>query len=127
MRRIDILDAIRALPLRMDSARAAKNPQITPPPLPQPQNGPPLLKGEERGETSPNQRISLFEPMNPEARVRGEGGRVKVDAEGFTDWQADPAGRHAYVKINGDPAKLAAAIEELMILPPRLTGIQPKP
>ncbi|MEI7731703.1 MAG: hypothetical protein WCO56_19180 [Verrucomicrobiota bacterium] len=48
--RMDILKVIGALPSQTDSTPDAKDPQITHNPLPQPQNGPPLPEGEERGE-----------------------------------------------------------------------------
>ena len=60
--------------------------------------------------------------------VRGEepelweivgGGRVIVDDDGNTTWKEDANSRHAYVKIKGDPAKLAAVIESLMCQPPK--------
>ena len=47
------------------------------------------------------------------------GGRVSVDVKGLTTWQADPSGKHAYVRIAGDPKRLAAEIEALMIAPPK--------
>ena len=75
----------------------------------------------EGGQPSWDQGAALF-------AVRGEepelwevigGGRVIVDDEGNTTWEAGAPGRHAYVKIKGDPAKLAAVIEALMAQPPK--------
>ena len=75
----------------------------------------------EGGQPSWDQGAALF-------AVRGEepelwevvgGGRVLVDDEGGTTWEAGAPGRHSYVKIKGDPAKLAAVIEALMSQPPK--------
>ncbi|MEI7733714.1 MAG: hypothetical protein WCO56_29380, partial [Verrucomicrobiota bacterium] len=49
-RRFDIPKAMRALPPWTDSAPDAKDSPATHHSLPQPQNGPPLPEGEERGE-----------------------------------------------------------------------------
>lgn len=75
----------------------------------------------EGGQPSYDQAAALYAVRGPEPeywRVIA-GGRVAVDAEGVTTWHPDSTARHAYVKISGDPKKLAAAIEFLMIAPPR--------
>jgi hypothetical protein len=46
------------------------------------------------------------------------GGRVIVDEEGLTTWEPGPITGHHYMKFTGDPAKLAAIIESLMVQPP---------
>jgi hypothetical protein len=46
-------------------------------------------------------------------------GRVRIEAEGLTAWQAEANGKHTYVKIHGDPAALAHTIESLMIQSPQ--------
>jgi len=55
------------------------------------------------------------------------GGRVSVDETGMTTWQASPSGGHAYVKLAGEPERLAREIEDLMIAPPKSAGISPRP
>jgi inosine-uridine nucleoside N-ribohydrolase len=74
----------------------------------------------EGGQPSYDQAAALYAVRGAEPAfwevVRG--GRVRIDAEGMSVWQADPADRHAYVKIAGDPQRLAAAIEALMVVPP---------
>gem|GEM_PF-2692767 len=47
------------------------------------------------------------------------GGWVRVDAEGQTRWEPAPDGRHAYVRIACEAARIAAVIGALMIAPPR--------
>ena len=46
------------------------------------------------------------------------GGRVVVDEQGVTMWEQGAIMRHYYMKLQGEPAKLAAIIESLMIQPP---------
>lgn len=83
-----------------------------------PFGGRPAIEG---GQPSWDQGAALYAVRGPQPEfwdvVRG--GRVAVDGEGNTAWTPDPAGRHAYVKIAGSPADLAAVIEELMARPPR--------
>ena len=73
------------------------------------------------GQPSWDQAAALYAVRGPEPRfwelVRG--GRVAIDAQGVSTWKADPAGKHACAKLKGDPAALAAAIEQLMVQPPR--------
>jgi hypothetical protein len=75
----------------------------------------------EDGQPSWDQGAALFavRGAQPECWEVVRGGRVRVDHRGNTTWDADANGRHSYVKIKGDPKKLAAAIEELMIQPPK--------
>lgn len=47
------------------------------------------------------------------------GGRVEVDEEGVTRWEQGPITRHYYAKFRGEPAKIAAIIEQLMMQPPK--------
>lgn len=78
----------------------------------------------EGGQPSWDQGAALFAVRGAQPKfwevVRG--GRVDIDDQGVTTWVPDPAGLHAYVKINGDPARLAAAIESLMVQPPKSNG-----
>jgi len=73
------------------------------------------------GQPSYDQAAALFavrgaEPQYWETVI---GGRAIVDDEGMTSWQPDTAANQCYVKIVGDPARLAAEIEALMIAPPK--------
>jgi len=79
--------------------------------------GRPSIEG---GQPSYDQAAALFavRGAQPEFWETVTGGRVRVDSEGVTSWQPDAAARHAYVKIQGDPQRLADAIETLMIAPP---------
>jgi len=52
---------------------------------------------------------------------------VVVDAEGVTAWEPGAIARHSYVKINGDPAKIAAVIKTLMVQPPKRLAAAAKP
>ena len=83
-----------------------------------PFDGRPAIEG---GQPSWDQGAALYAVRGAQSEfwevVRG--GRVVVDGEGNTTWTPDPTGRHAYVKIAGAPAKLAAVMEELMARPPR--------
>jgi hypothetical protein len=55
-----------------------------------------------------------------------EGGRVRVNAEGITTWCPDAAARQAYVKVVGNPNRLATVIGALMLAPPAtLHGNEP--
>ena len=80
--------------------------------------GRPSIEG---GQPSYDQAAALFavRGAEPEFWEVIQGGSVEVDAEGATAWRSDSAGRHAYVKIAGDPERLAAAIEDLMIAAPK--------
>jgi len=80
--------------------------------------GRPSIQG---GQPSYDQAAALFavRGASPDSWEMISGGRVSVDAEGLTTWQADPSGKHAYVRIAGDPKRLAAEIEALMIAPPK--------
>lgn len=83
----------------------------------------------EGGQHSYDQAAALFAVRGAQPRfweVVGPG-RVSVDARGVTHWTPDPAGRHAYVKIKGDPAALAKEIEALMVQPPRSAGKTKQP
>jgi len=75
----------------------------------------------EGGQPSWDQGAALFavRGAEPEFWEVVRGGRVRVDDRGNTRWEADADARHSYVKIKGDPRKLAAAIEHLMVQPPR--------
>ena len=75
----------------------------------------------EGGQPSWDQGAALFavRGAQPELWDVVAGGRVRVDGQGNTAWQAEPKGRHSYVKIQGDPKKLATVIEDLMIQPPK--------
>jgi len=79
--------------------------------------GRPSIEG---GQPSYDQAAALFavRGAQPEFWETVAGGRVRVDAEGLTIWQPDAAANHAYVKLRGDPRRLADAIEALMIAPP---------
>jgi inosine-uridine nucleoside N-ribohydrolase len=74
----------------------------------------------EGGQPSWDQGAALFAVRGeePELWEMVRGGRAVVDDAGNTTWEAGD-GRHAYVKIKGDPAKLAAIIESLMSQPPK--------
>ena len=77
-------------------------------------------KAIERGQPSYDQAAALFAVRGAEPeywRLVG-GGRVQVDADGQTTWQADSGGQHAFVKLVGAPERLAAVIESLMIAAP---------
>lgn len=83
-----------------------------------PFQGRPAIAG---GQPSYDQAAALFavRGAEPDCWEIVADGRVRVDAEGLTAWQPDTAARHAYVKIAGNPQRLAAVIEALMITPPR--------
>ncbi|MBN1422337.1 MAG: nucleoside hydrolase [Planctomycetes bacterium] len=72
------------------------------------------------GQPSYDQAAALFAVRGaaPEYWEVVSGGRVSVDAGGLTVWGADPGGTHAYVRLIGDPKRLAARIEMLMIAAP---------
>lgn len=74
----------------------------------------------EGGQPSYDQAAALFavRGAEPEFWEVVQGGRVGVDAEGWVQWEADPAGRHSYVKMVTAPQRLATVIEALMIAPP---------
>ncbi len=74
----------------------------------------------EGGQPSWDQAAALFAVRGAEAACWEviAGGRVGVDTAGVTTWQPDSTAQHAYVKIAGDPRRLAAVIENLMITPP---------
>jgi hypothetical protein len=80
--------------------------------------GRPAIQG---GQPSWDQGAALFavRGAQPELWVVVRGGRVRVDARGDTAWATDPASQHCYVKIKGDPRRLTAVIEALMVQPPR--------
>ena len=81
------------------------------------------------GQPSYDQAAALFAVRGPTPghwRVVS-GGRVSVDETGMTTWQASPSGGHAYVKLAGEPERLAREIEDLMIAPPKSAGISPRP
>lgn len=75
----------------------------------------------ERGKPSYDQAAVLYAVRGPEPEfwelVRG--GRVRLLDDGNCEWVEDAASAQAYAKINGDPARLAAVIEALMVAPPR--------
>ncbi len=75
----------------------------------------------EGGQPSWDQGAALYavRGAQPEFWKAVRGGRVTVDEEGGTAWEQGPITCHYYVKIKGDPAKLAAVIESLMVQPPK--------
>lgn len=79
--------------------------------------GRPSIEG---GQPSYDQAAALYAVRGPDPKLWEviRGGRVHVDEAGLTHWQPDPAGRHAYVKLRAEPAKLAEIIETLMVAPP---------
>jgi len=80
--------------------------------------GRPSIEG---GQPSYDQAAALFAVRGAEPAFweTVAGGRVHVDAEGRTTWQPDATANQAYVKIKGDPRRLAEAIEALMVAPPK--------
>lgn len=80
----------------------------------------------EGGQSSWDQGAVLYAVRGPQPElwcvVRG--GTVKANDKGGTIWVANPAGRHAYVKLAAPPAQLAAVIEALMVAPPKQTPAQ---
>jgi inosine-uridine nucleoside N-ribohydrolase len=80
--------------------------------------GRPAIQG---GQPSWDQGAALFavRGAQPELWEVVRGGRVRVDARGDTAWAIDPASHHCFVKIKGDPRRLTAVIEALMVQPPR--------
>ena len=72
------------------------------------------------GQPSYDQAAALFAVRGAEKEFWSvvSGGRVAIDAEGVTKWQADPVARHAYVKLAVPPVRLAMVIEDLMVTPP---------
>ncbi|MCL4205248.1 MAG: nucleoside hydrolase [Pirellulaceae bacterium] len=80
--------------------------------------GRPSIEG---GQPSYDQAAALFAVRGAEPAFweTVAGGRVHVDAEGRTTWQPDATANQAYVKIKGDPRRLAEAIESLMVAPPK--------
>jgi len=80
--------------------------------------GRPSIQG---GQPSYDQAAALFavRGASPQSWKVISGGRVSVGVDGSTTWRADPSGKHAYVRITGDPKRLAAEIEALMVAPPK--------
>lgn len=79
--------------------------------------GRPAIEG---GQPSYDQAAALFavRGAEPEFWETVTGGRVVVDEHGRTIWHPDPQSQHAYVRLTGDPERLAAEIESLMIAEP---------
>lgn len=75
----------------------------------------------EGGQPSWDQAAALFavRDADPSLWSTVRGGRVTIDEQGVTQWEAGPITRHFYMQLKGDPAKLAAVIEELMMQAPR--------
>lgn len=73
------------------------------------------------GQPSWDQGAALFavRGTQPDLWEVVHGGRVRVDDRGNTTWAPEPNGNHSYVKIQGEPKKLAAVIEALMIQAPK--------
>jgi hypothetical protein len=68
----------------------------------------------------PASKLSSQPPVSKKPIWRAvRGGSVIVDEEGVTKWERGPITGHHYMKLQGDPAKLAAIIESLMIQPPK--------
>ena len=76
----------------------------------------------EKGQPSWDQGAALFavRSAEPEFWDAVRGGRVVVTAQGLTQWQPVAGGQHAYVRIKGDPTRLADCIEALMMQPPKV-------
>ena len=81
------------------------------------------------GQPSWDQAAALFavRGSQPELWEVVSGGRVRVDDRGNTTWETDAGVRHSYVKMRGDPKRLAAVIEDLMIRPPAAPPYPPSP
>jgi arylsulfatase A-like enzyme/inosine-uridine nucleoside N-ribohydrolase len=88
--------------------------------------GRPAIEG---GQPSYDQAAALFavRGAEPEFWETVTGGRVTVDAEGRTAWHPDPTARHAYVELVGEPERLAAEIESLMVAPPWHSAFEGSP
>lgn len=73
------------------------------------------------GQPSYDQAAALFAVRGaaPAHWAVASGGRVSINEKGMTTWEASPSGTHAYVKIAGEPERLAREIEDLMIAPPK--------
>jgi len=80
------------------------------------------------GQPSYDQAAALFavRGATPEHWQVVSGGRVSVDEKGMTSWHASLSGQHAYVKLAGEPERLAREIEGLMIAPPKSAGMSPR-
>ncbi len=80
----------------------------------------------EGGQPSYDQCAALYAVRGPQPELWEvvRGGWVRVDDQGFTNWEPSPQGRHAYVKIRGTPAALTEIIENLMIQPPKTRKAQ---
>jgi len=78
----------------------------------------------EGGQPSYDQAAALFavRGATPGFWETVSGGRVSVGAEGSTAWHAEPGGKQAYVRIVGDPQRLAAEIEALMVAAPKVSA-----
>ncbi|MCX7885971.1 MAG: sulfatase-like hydrolase/transferase [Verrucomicrobiae bacterium] len=76
----------------------------------------------EGGQPSFDQAAALYAVRGPEPELwqLSPAGRVTVDDEGNTAWQPLAEGKHRYVRIAGDPKRLAETIEVLMTAPPRV-------
>ncbi|HOD79911.1 MAG: Arylsulfatase [Planctomycetes bacterium ADurb.Bin126] len=74
----------------------------------------------EGGQPSYDQAAALFAVRGAEPGLWQvvSGGRVEIDAEGVSTWTPDASARHSYVKIAGEPRRLAGAIETLMVAGP---------
>ena len=74
----------------------------------------------EGGQPSYDQAAALFavRGAEPELWEMSPRGRVRVEDDGLTNWQADATGNHTHAKLKGNPAVLAHTIECLMIQPP---------
>ncbi len=70
----------------------------------------------DKGKPAHDQAAVLLAVRGPEKEFWSvvDKGRVIADSEGHTEWRRDWAKRHRYVKIKGDPDRLARLIEGLM-------------
>jgi inosine-uridine nucleoside N-ribohydrolase len=74
------------------------------------------------GQPSYDQAAALYAVRGPQSEFWEvvNHGVVRIDAKGQSRWEAKASGRHSYVKIRGNPGRLATEIEGLMIEKPKL-------
>ncbi len=72
------------------------------------------------GQPSYDQCAALYAVRGPDPALWDvvRGGRVRIDEAGLSQWDPDPAGLHAFIRLRAAPAALAEIIESLMIAPP---------